>query len=64
MKYGAGSSSSEWSEEQGLVKRSEQGAGDQDIVPFRHSQSKARINTSMLLPAEATHTQGKAVTLL
>lgn len=46
VKYGAGSSGSERREEQGLIQRSEQGAGDQDIVPFTQSQSKARINTA------------------
>jgi len=45
MKYSAGSSSNEWREQE-LVQRSEQGAGDQDIVPFTQSQSKARTNTA------------------
>lgn len=54
-KHSAGSSSHEW--------REDQGAGDL-FLSFLSQRGKARQELRQLLPAEATHTQGRAVTLL
>lgn len=65
LKYSAGSSSSgEWRVKQGLVQRPEQEKETRTSFLSHRDKARQELTQLLLLPAEATHTQGKAVTLL